>query len=72
MWAGGLRQAQLPAKVMLFHGDPTLPVDAPGADRRGMGTLVIDGSFQSASMLREALEWVRSQHTTLDATVAVS
>jgi len=53
--------------VAMYHGDLTnkeLPKNG------GMGKIVIDGAFQSSDMLRSALEYVRSQHTTLDASIA--
>jgi hypothetical protein len=54
------------ATAYLYHGDPTL-----GSDDGGLGMMTIEGAFQSSDLLSQALEFVRGQHTTNDATCGV-
>jgi hypothetical protein len=59
-------QGEVLATAYLYHGDPTL-----GSDNGGLGMMTIEGAFQSSDLLTQALEFVRGQHTTNDATCGV-
>lgn len=59
-------QGEVLATAYLYHGDPTL-----GSNDGGLGMMTIEGAFQSSDLLRQALEFVRGQHTTNDATCGV-
>jgi len=59
-------QGEVLATAYLYHGDPTL-----GSDDGGLGMMTIEGAFQSSDLLGQALEFVRGQHTTNDATCGV-
>ena len=55
------------ATAYLYHGD----VEAGDPTNGGMGMMTIEGAFQTSELLGQALEFVRGQHTTNDATCGV-